>query len=228
MIKPEPGNFFMLSVDRGMDPLLKRPFSVHRVLGSTFQILYRVAGKGTHILSGRKEGDVLDVVGPLGNSFPSPRTGDRIILVAGGLGIAPIFSFAEKIKKKAPLLFYGTKTKEELLCVDELRSLGIDAVISTDNGSFGKKGTAVDALKKYISRQPSNTRHCIYACGPAPMLKSLSHAAKKYGFKGHVALEQHMACGIGTCLGCVVNTVVGYKKVCKEGPVFPVEKIIWE
>ncbi|RJQ44208.1 MAG: dihydroorotate dehydrogenase electron transfer subunit [Nitrospiraceae bacterium] len=226
---PKPGNFFMLSVDHGMDPLLKRPFSIHRLFGDDVQILYRLAGKGTHILSGRNKGDILDAVGPLGNKFPPPGSGDKTILIAGGIGIAPIFALAEKLKNKEILLFYGAKTKEELLCTDQIKSLGIDPVISTDDGSCGQKGTAIDALIKHLIRHPSLvTSHRLYACGPRPMFKSLSLLAKKHNLKGYIALEQHMACGIGTCLGCVINTVDGYKRVCREGPVFPLEKILWE
>jgi dihydroorotate dehydrogenase electron transfer subunit len=227
--QPEPGNFFMLSVDSGLDPLLKRPFSIHRRIGSDFQILYRVVGKGTGLLSRRKPGDLLDVTGPLGNVFPVTRTHDKIIFIAGGLGIAPIFSLAEKLKKKKPLLFYGARTREELLCIDELRSLGIEPVISTDDGSSGKKGNIVNVLRIFLTRHPSLiTRHCLYACGPKPMLMALSLLARKYDLKGYMALEQNMACGLGTCLGCVVNTVDGYKRVCKEGPVFSIEEVVWE
>jgi dihydroorotate dehydrogenase electron transfer subunit len=236
IIRPEPGNFFMLSVDSGLDPLLKRPFSIHRRVGSDFQILYRVVGRGTGLLSGRNPGDLLDVTGPLGNKFPAKGTDDKIILIAGGLGIAPIFNMAEKFKKKKPLLFYGARTREELLCVDELRSLGIEPVIATDDGSFGKKGNIIHVVRNFLTRHISSlsarregvTRYCLYACGPKPMLMALSQLAAKYELKGYMALEQNMACGLGTCLGCVVNTKKGYARICKEGPVFKIEEIVWE
>jgi len=215
----------MLSVDRGLDPLLKRPFSLHRRTGGDFQILYRIAGKGTSILSKRKKGDLLDVVGPLGNGFPPARSRDKIILAAGGLGIAPIFALAEKLKKRKPILFYGARTREELLCIDDLKTIGIDPIVSTDDGSMGKKGNIVNVLRNFLVHE---THHVLYACGPRPMLIALSSLANKFSLNGHIALEQNMACGIGTCLGCVVNTVDGYRRVCKEGPVFSIEKIIWE
>jgi dihydroorotate dehydrogenase electron transfer subunit len=248
--QPQPGNFFMLSVDSGLDPLLKRPISIHRWLGSDFQLLYRIVGKGTKILSQRKPGDILDILGPLGNSFPYRKTQTKSLLVAGGLGIAPILALAEKITPPAPplikkgekralasgskgdlttLLFYGARTKEEVLCRDELKSIGIEPIISTDDGSFGKKGDIVSVLNKYIAHDSSPlTQYSLFACGPEPMLKSLSALARKKKLGGYVALEQNMACGVGTCLGCVVNTTKGYKRVCKEGPVFPVEEIVWE
>lgn len=236
----------MLAVNSGIDPLLKRPFSIHRRLGGDFQILYRVTGKGTAILSKRCLGDILEVVGPLGKGFPVKTTRDKIILVAGGVGIAPIFALAEKIKMKKPLLFYGARTKDEALCLNELKSLGIKPVISTDDGSLGAKDNIVNVLKDFLSHNsvgarlprpysqlltlnPSPvTRHVIYACGPEPMLRALSLLAKEYNLKGYIALEQNMACGIGACLGCVVKTKEGYKRVCKEGPVFPIEEVVWE
>jgi dihydroorotate dehydrogenase electron transfer subunit len=243
--KPEPGNFFMLSIDARFDPLLKRPFSVHRWLEGNFQLLYRVVGKGTSLLSNKKSGDLLDVIGPLGNKFPFKKSQKNIIMVAGGLGIAPIFALAEKLipsvtclpdsqshlskGESIPLLFYGARTKEELLCVNAFNSLGIDPVISTDDGSAGYIGNIVHVLKRHLTRHSSLiTGYSLYACGPEPMLKSLSKLAEKHKLKGFIALEQNMACGLGTCLGCTVNTKGGYKRVCKEGPVFPIEDIVWE
>jgi dihydroorotate dehydrogenase electron transfer subunit len=233
--KPKPGTFFMLSVDNGLDPLLKRPLSVHRRVGSDFQLLYRVVGKGTSLLSEKKQGNTLEVIGPLGKGFPIKKNQGDIILVAGGLGIAPIFALAEtaastlKGRNRKPLLFYGARTKQEALCLDSLNSIGIDPIISTDDGTLGEKGNIVAVLKNYLSRAPlPATSHLLYACGPEPMLKSLSKFAKDNKLKGYVALEQNMACGIGTCLGCVVNTNKGYKRVCKEGPVFPIEEIVWD
>lgn len=239
----------MLSVDNSLDPLLKRPFSIHRRVNGDLQFLYRVVGRGTAILSRKKNGDILEVFGPLGNKFPVRKSQKNIILVAGGLGIAPIFGLAESLTPPAPSLlkwgesrssgkrksnqpklwfFYGLKTGAEALCTDELKSIEIDPVISTDDGTMGKKGNIVNVLKHFIARNPSVITGCdVYACGPGPMLKSLSSLAAKYKLQMHVALEQNMACGLGTCLGCVVETKSGYKRVCKEGPVFPVEEIIW-
>ncbi len=225
--KPRPGNFFMLSVNNGLDPLLKRPFSIYRSAAGKLQIIYRVVGKGTDILSKRKTGDKLEVIGPLGNNFPIKKTEQNVILIAGGLGIAPIFSLAETVTPP-PLLFYGARTKKEVLCTDELKKIGIDPIISTNDGTLGKKGNIVNVLKKFITNNSSQiTRYSFYACGPEPMLKALSPLSEKYKLNMHVALEQNMACGLGTCLGCVVKTKTGYKRVCKEGPVFPIGEILW-
>lgn len=230
--KSRPGNFYMLSVESGLDPLLKRPFSVHRSTKDGFQILYRVVGKGTTILSGKKPGEALDVIGPLGNTFPSKNKRKKI-LVAGGLGIAPIFGLAESIltspSPEKPLLFYGARTGKEVLCKKELKEIGIKPVLTTDDGTAGEKGNIVQLLDGRIGSGKLNAdEYTIYACGPEPMLKALSNLADKYGITGYAALEQNMACGIGTCLGCVVHTVNGLKRVCKEGPVFPLNEILWD
>ena len=230
--KPEPGNFFMVSVDSGIDPLLKRPLSIHRQTKDGFQLLYRIAGKGTKILSKKRQTDLLEIIGPLGNGFPVNKRGeDDIILVAGGIGIAPLFCLAESLLKKKggdPILFYGARTRDETLCMDELKSIGIETVISTDDGTSGKRGDIVRVLENFLSHSSSpSANHLLYACGPELMLKSLSTLAMKHKLKGYFALEQNMACGLGTCLGCVVKTVHGYKRVCKEGPVFPIEEILW-
>lgn len=242
MVKPKPGQFFMLSAGTaqagtysGMDPLLKRPFSLHRRRGRDFQLLYRTVGRATGILKEKKPGDILEIIGPLGNGFPAPGQKTRKILIAGGLGIAPVFALAETILKssrgktgKDLICFLGAKTRKELLCVDKLRSIGIRPIISTDDGTVGQKGLVTDKLKDFLSGHPLPvTGYCLYACGPKPMLKELSSLADKFGLRGYMALEENMACGIGACLSCVVKTRQGLKRVCKEGPVFPMEEIIW-
>ncbi len=127
----------MLSVDKGLDPLLKRPFSLHRSIGNSFQILYRVIGKATNMLKNKKKSDIINVTGPLGNGFPLPLPGLRPLLVAGGIGIAPIYAMAEAVRDKKPVFFLGAKSRKEILCVKELKSIGISPMVSTDNGSIG-------------------------------------------------------------------------------------------
>lgn len=227
--RPDPGQFFMLSVDNRLDPLLKRPFSLYRWLGGDFQLLYRVVGRGTGILKEKKKGDMLEVMGPFGNGFPfKKRRGKKIILAAGGLGIASVFSLAEAVLREKPLLFYGARTARELLCLNEIRSLRINPIISTDDGTSGARGLITDLLEDFLARQSSSiTNYCLYSCGPKPMLKTISALAGRYNLEGYLALEENMACGVGTCLGCVINTRDGYKRVCKEGPVFYINEVIW-
>lgn len=218
----------MLSADNSLDPLLKRPFSLFRWLDKDIQILYRVVGKLTNILKDKKPDDILEIIGPLGNGFPVIKGKALPILIGGGIGSAPLFSFAETIKHKKPIFFIGAKTKKEILYTYALKSIGINPIISTDDGTLGQKGVITNVLREFLTHHSSPiTDYCIYACGPRPMLKELTLLSGKFNLKGYIALEENMACGVGACLSCVVNTKNGFKRVCKEGPVFPMEEIIW-
>ncbi|MBI5675470.1 MAG: dihydroorotate dehydrogenase electron transfer subunit [Nitrospirae bacterium] len=229
MPSPDPGQFFMLSVDSRLDPLLKRPFSLHRLVLGDLQFLYRVVGKATNILKDKKAGDIMELIGPLGNGFPVNEIEEKKpVLIAGGMGIAPLVALAEKFTERQPVFFYGARNAEEILCLNELESIGITPVISTDDGTSGRKGFVTDIVEEFLYHHPSSSfDYALYSCGPKPMLETLSGIAMKYKIKAYMALEESMACGIGACLGCVIKTVDGYKRVCKEGPVFLSEEIIW-
>jgi len=226
---PNPGQFFMLSVDSRLDPLLKRPFSLHRFIGGDLQFLYRVVGRATAILKAKKDGDIMELIGPLGNGFPvDDKEEIKPILVAGGMGIAPLMALAERFAKRKPVFFYGARRAEEVICLSELNSIGIAPAISTDDGTSGRKGVVTEMVDEFLSHQQSSAAHySIYSCGPKPMLTALSGIAKRHKIRAHMALEESMACGVGACLGCVIKTVDGYKRVCKEGPVFNAEEIVW-
>jgi len=222
-----PGQFYMVGTDNSYDPLLKRPFSVFKKDSGSLQFLYRIKGKGTEKLSQMKKGTGISLLGPLGNGYPMPGKNSVPILIAGGIGIASLFPLVEKLGKKA-YIFYGGRTKDELIMMDELKDIPKELIISTDNGSLGKKGTVINALNNFLSRQPSAISHqLIYACGPTPMLKAVSKLALKKRINGYISMEENMACGVGACLGCVVKTKHGYKRVCKEGPVFKIKDIVW-
>jgi dihydroorotate dehydrogenase electron transfer subunit len=226
----QPGQFVNIRLTDTPEPLLRRPFSIHQVNGSKIEILYEVVGKGTELLSQKKQGEYLDIIGPLGNGF---SLDEQTLLVAGGMGVAPLIFLAEKLAKiQNPkskiqnIVLIGARTKKQILCEKEFKKLSCDVKISTDDGSQGYKGKVTDLLKKILSTlnpQPST----ICACGPQPMLKEVANISKKYNISAQVSLEEHMVCGIGACLGCVVNTREGYKRVCKEGPVFNADEIIW-
>ena len=217
----------MIEVNKGTDPLLKRAFSLFRKTDEGLQILYRVRGKGTGILRNMKEGTVLDMLGPLGNFYPMPPEDKTPLVIAGGIGIASVFSLVERLAGRA-IVFYGARTKDDLLMSNEVKDYAKEVIVSTDDGSAGLKGTAADALQTFLSSHSSSPSHFyIYACGPQPLLKSLSQIAKEYRIRAYVSMEEHMACGIGACLGCVVKTYEGYKRVCKEGPVMNAMEIVW-
>lgn len=225
---PLPGQFYMIGTDFSYDPLLKRPFSIFREASGELQFLYRIKGKGTHMMKEMKKGDTVNLLGPLGNGYPMPGKNLTPVLVAGGIGIASLFPLAEKLSGNVHL-FYGARTKNELLMLNELKGLvKKELIISADDGSEGTKGTVVDALDNFFTRHASRiTHHVLYACGPSPMLEAVSKFAAEKGIKGYISMEENMACGVGACLGCTVKTKKGYKRVCKEGPVFPAEEIVW-
>jgi len=216
----------MLEVSKGMDPLLRRAFSLFRRTAEGFQLLYRIKGKGTSALKDMKEGTVLHILGPLGNGYPPPLDSESPLVIAGGIGIASVFSLVEKLSKKA-FVFYGARAEQELFMTDAIEKFYRELAICTDDGSCGVKGTVVDVLQDFIKKRDALHRPVIYACGPNVMLKEIAKTAMANGIKAYVSLEEHMACGIGACLGCVVKTTSGYKRVCKEGPVFDSGEIVW-
>jgi len=224
---PQPGQFFMVEVNKGTDPLLKRAFSLFRKTEEGMQILYRVRGRGTGILRDMKQGAVLDMLGPLGNFYPLPPEDKTPLIIAGGIGIASVFSLVEQLAGRA-IVCYGARTKEDLLMLKEVKQLAKDVIVSTDDGSAGAKGTVADSLLLFLSNPQSPIpQYCIYACGPYPLLKALSKTVRELRIRTYVSLEEHMACGIGACLGCVVKTHDGFKRVCKEGPVMNAMEIAW-
>jgi dihydroorotate dehydrogenase electron transfer subunit len=234
--KASPGQFVNIKVSDNLEPLLRRPLSIHRVNKNNIQMLYEVVGKGTQILSKRKSGEYLDIVGPLGNGFKLTSKGSGLnILVAGGMGVAPLLFLAERLAdrklqmaKHRDLVLIGAKTKNQVCCVDEFKKIGCDVKLATDDGTVGFRGRVTALLKEVLRLATSDKRLAIYACGPRPMLKAVSEISRKFKVPAQISLEEHMGCGIGACMGCVVRTNFGYKRVCKDGPVFLSDEIIWE
>jgi len=230
----QPGQFLNIKIDE--DIFLRRPFSIHRVRANNLEILYEVVGKGTEILSQKKKGEYLDVIGPLGKGFNYSILNTQYsipILVAGGIGVAPLTFLAQKLKEipnsksQIPIVLIGARNKNKILCAEEFKRLGFELKIATDDGSIGFKGNVSDLLKHLLNTSYSLLTTIIYACGPYPMLKEIAKIAKDYKIQAEVSLERHFACGIGICLGCVIETKQGQKRVCKDGPVFKTEEIIW-
>lgn len=215
----------MLQAADSYDPLLKRPFSIFESAGEQLKFLYRIRGKGTLSLSRLKEGARITIIGPLGNSYPDPQ-GD-FIAVAGGVGIASLFPLLSKHAGKAHL-FYGARNSDELVFATESGTLVKGISIATDDGSAGEKGFITEHLRHCLGALPGPAHRLpVYACGPTPMLKAVAQMAHERGLSCYVSLEEHMACGIGACLGCMVKTVSGQKRVCKEGPVFEAGDVVW-
>lgn len=221
--EPMPGQFYMVGTGESNDPLLKRPFCFFRKYRKAIQILYRVRGKGTALLSRMKPGVTLNVVGPLGNSWPMPEEGRRPLIIAGGIGIASVFPLAASLAKK-PIIVYGGKNRDELVMLDDLKLAYAGLHPATEDGSYGTRGTVMDLLKSL----DIDDRHLLYACGPRGMLKAVAEFALERGLEGYASLEEKMACGMGACLGCAVKTAGGVKEVCVDGPVFRLDEVIWE
>ncbi|AEH44841.1 oxidoreductase FAD/NAD(P)-binding domain protein [Thermodesulfatator indicus DSM 15286] len=222
--KPSPGQFVMVRAWPGFDPLLSRPFSIHYYEPGRLSILYEVKGRGTKLLAKLGPGKKVEILGPLGQGFPEVSSRD-IILVAGGIGIAPfLFTAKEFIRKGHQVhLFYGARTQNDFLCLKEFEALGVSLTLTTEDGSLGTKGFITQPLKAYLSKHKKGV---IFACGPMPMLSAVAQVTKESGIKAFVSLEAHMACGLGLCLGCVVkHKEQGYLHVCSEGPVVPAENV---
>lgn len=234
----KPGQFVHIKVSQGVIPLLRRPFSIHRVIRQNIEILYKVKGKGTETLSQRKRGEFLDLIGPLGNGYKLPDKGTKVVLVAGGVGVASLYFLAEELTRRSlPFtILIGGKKAEDILCGDIFKKLGGEIKISVEDGSLGRKGLVTDLLEREIlqltlqndfvafNSQPPTV---IYACGPMKMLKEVAKIARRHRSSCQVSLEEHMACGVGACQGCVVRTKDSHKRVCKDGPIFNSEEIVW-
>ena len=228
----QPGQFVQVKVSEDCDPLLPRPLSIHRAdpAKQIFELLYEIVGRGTEELSKFEIGRELQVLGPLGSGFKIEK--EIAILAAGGMGIAPLHFLAEEALKKTKAIYVliGAKTMDLVIGEKELHDLGAQIVVATEDGTAGKKGLITEILNEFLSSQLS-TVHCplstVYACGPQAMLKIVAEIAQQKKIDCQVSMEAHMACGVGACLGCAIETRSGYKMVCRDGPVFPAEEIKW-
>ena len=223
-----PGQFVMVRVTDGLDPLLRRPFSIHRSSADgSISLLFKVIGKGTEMLARRCIGDQLDLVGPLGNGFDF--LDDRpVCLIGGGMGIAPLLFLAEqrhstgRATEKDHVLL-GARNKDELVpLADEFSALGYTVQLATDDGSVGHKGFIPDLLDFVLPAVEQ-----VYTCGPHLMMENVVRQCQQAEVNCQVSLETHMACGMGACLGCTVNGKRGLVHVCKQGPVFNADHLEW-
>jgi dihydroorotate dehydrogenase electron transfer subunit len=241
----EPGQFIMLRVDPGIDPLLRRPFSICGQRDEkTLLILYRIIGRGTALLSGKRQGEHLSALGPLGRGFPGPGKRNFPVLIGGGVGLAPLLYLAQSLtrsdsREEAPtfgrgsLLFLaGFSNKKEVIPLTEVVEPLPRLSVSTEDGSLGHHGLVTDLFQKHlISFTERQEKVRVFACGPSGMLKKIFRICSVEGLECWVSLETHMACGLGACLGCAVRaapeTGRTYYHVCKDGPVFNASDIDW-
>lgn len=231
-VSAKPGQFIMARINESFDPILRRPFSICGVEdGNIIKILYKVVGKGTEILSNKKTGENISILGPLGTGFKKPEKSKHIYIVAGGIGIAPLLFLYQEIKSSDTTFLTGFRTSSEIIETD-LTGVKTNTLVSTDDGSTGYNGRVTDLLIEYLE-QDKQSDMSIYACGPLPMLKAVRNVSLKFKTSCQVSMETFMACGLGACQGCVVRSDVSitnrsYLHVCKEGPVFDINEIDWE
>lgn len=224
----KPGQFLHIKIDQNI--ILRRPFSIHSIKDETVYILFSVRGRGTYRLSKCKVSDKLDIIGPLGNGFDYKILDKKInILVAGGIGVAPLLFLAERLKSIngdfENFAILGIKNKDLLLCKKEFQDLNFKTYISSEDGKIGYKGTAPSLLEKLL-KENKITSAQIYSCGPKEMYLKMQEILKNYPqIDCQVLVEQFMGCGLGICCGCAIETKEGYKKVCIDGPVFKLNDI---
>lgn len=210
------GEFINIKLD-GL--YLRRPISVYDATPKSVTIIYKVVGKGTEVMSSMKEG-VLDVLTGLGNGYDLSLSGDKPLLIGGGVGVPPLYLLCKKLisENKKPTVILGFNTSSEIILEKDFLDLGANVIVTTVDGSYGVKGFVTNALDGLDYTY-------VYTCGPLPMLKAVYNATKT---SGEYSFEERMGCGFGACMGCSCKTLYGNKRICKDGPVLKKEEIIWE
>lgn len=230
-----PGQFVMVRFPEQIDPLLPRPFSIHRLIKQAsvttgLELLYKVVGKGTHTLSLKQPGDYLSLTGPLGRGFAVPPDVENIQIVAGGIGVAPMIFLLDSLNEQKYDLtgvevFLGGRSKADLLCLDEFSTFGLPVHMTTDDGSSGDHCLVTDPVEIAVVE---NRPDILFACGPMEMLACVAGIADKHGVACQVSIETMMACGMGACLGCAVSgrkSSDKYLHACLNGPVFDTREL---
>lgn len=226
-----PGQFVMLRVSDSMDPILARPFGVSAVLPrGAIEVYYRVVGRGTSVLTNAGPGQVLAFHGPLGTGFPVPDKGVTPVFVAGGSGFPPLLYLSRTLRRRSHL-FCGARDRSCLLSdsiILQFRRNGAQTHIATEDGSAGTRGRVTDLLSSFLFQRDADKKSILYACGPRPMLAAVAALASERSLPCYVSMEERMACGLGVCMGCSVGVEGGgYRRVCREGPVFDSRDIDW-
>lgn len=229
-----PGQFLHVRIADNIVPFLRRPFSIAGAFpdAGRVDIIFRVVGKGTELLSRLREGEYLDCLGPLGTPFSPVRDITASVLLAGGVGIAPLLFLARILtgEGKKILVCYGASTSGELLPLEEFLPKKVEVFLATEDGSVGYQGLVTDLFESTLV--DGTGRAEIFACGPEPMLKTLVEKNRYWGYPMQLSLEERMACGIGACQGCAVkvhrgDNKAGYLRACRDGPVFDFQEVMW-
>jgi dihydroorotate dehydrogenase electron transfer subunit len=240
----QPGQFAHVRVLPLKDALLRRPFSIFQVEGDTFSILYKTVGKGTDALARLGPGEALSVIAPLGHGFTVPQHGGETpLLVAGGYGMAAMYLLAQRSPQKG-IVFVGGRRRVDILCEKEFAALGWDVRVTTEDGSHGEKGLVTQPLLAELRRsrgdeaqtKKSEIRNVkLFACGPTGLLKAVGKIADELKVPAELSMDEHMCCGVGVCLTCVIPVKTGpalrdweYQRTCTEGPVFDARQVVWE
>jgi dihydroorotate dehydrogenase electron transfer subunit len=229
------GQFVMIKAGSSPEPPLRRPFSISGVepTRETFGIFVKEVGPGTRALSALRPGDTALCVGPLGRPFETPEDGSEALLVAGGYGVAPFLMLCRDLGRRGQpaRVFYGGRTSTDLPMRSAFGEMGVPVVPTTEDGSLGRKGLVTVALEAHLDA--SQKRSSLLACGPDPMLRAVAALARRRGLRAQVSLDPWMGCGIGTCLGCVVQIQKtgeprpSHRCACTEGPVFDAAVVVW-
>jgi dihydroorotate dehydrogenase electron transfer subunit len=220
-----PGQFLHIKTGEGWDPLLRRPISIFRIRPEGVSLLVRDVGPGSGIITRTRPGEILDCLGPLGRGFSLDRRHTRLVMVGGGYGVAPLIGLAELALPRGceVALLVGAATAEHVYPADQVPP-AIEYHVATMDGSLGHRGYVTELVPNLL-----DWADAVYGCGPHAMLESLARECRaRPAVPVQVAMEQRMGCAMGVCLGCVTPTVRGYKRVCRDGPVFPAQDLIWE
>jgi dihydroorotate dehydrogenase electron transfer subunit len=253
----KPGQFIHIKVGDDNGPLFRRPFSVFRRVSLKkghfgIEIVYKVVGAGTRVMTGLRKGDTVDIIGPLGHGFELDRSKPVQVVVAGGTGAACLFLLSEEISKAGLQLkvLLGAETKASVFLKREYSALKGEVMVSTDDGTYGFHGFVTQMLEKALAEGKISTDCVIYSSGPEPMLKALASICKTNHIPAQVSVERHMMCGVGACLACVCKVdpnhisknrdlrsshmqfvsdrEFGYALACKDGPVFDMSEVIFD
>ena len=226
----QPGQFAHVRILPLKDALLRRPFSIFQASGDTFSILYKSVGKGTAVLAQMQPGADVSVIAPLGRGFTVPPPGGEMpLLVAGGYGMAAMYLLAQRSPQKG-IVFVGGRRRVDILCEAEFRALGWEVRATTEDGSHGEKGLVTQPLLAELRHGAGGRK--LFACGPTPLLKAVGKIAQDFQVPAELSMDEHMCCGVGVCLACVIPVKSGesweYQRTCTEGPVFDSRAIAWD